>query len=1073
MASYGKLRTTTILGQAGTTWYVQLWKKDYVGDSSSINLGGEGFEIKWSGQGDTRDTQFLNSECVLDVYAENTTDEDLIYDIFSKGDRAYYIRIYKNGEASSDIWWFGWVNPSFSKIENTPFPYKVNIKATDSIGTFSKRSYDVLSSVNYGLLERVNTHIKDFGDKMGLYDLSDNLLSDGTFPLPNVNWAYSSSWSIPTGGGQIDYDGLASSTLRQSITPITQGDNITFSITILNLAEGEVASIAITNQNGDVMLQETSSVYLNFSTNGNHIVSGASLESATQIKLQPWGGSTVSFSVTDVVVLNGTDSNASPCPIENHWFQTSIDWWRDGDAYQSDDPFYLYRTSKAAYIKKPDEDPQMYKEYDVLKGALKTFNTTCVLSEGKYNFIQPNNWMGNTNGWTRVYQYDVGGDNRDTTASTLVNLLSVNQTDATILAGSSITFEPSFKEVVANYKRIPDLVVLISNENTNTALNLGYIDAAAGSIEFKLSGTHNQTYLTSTVGSNLPSGYEVPNWGIETSVNIDISITDGTNTYYLDWSGTSSNSSTSIGTWSLTNNLCSAVCGYSYPNSETGANPTNDPTVSYPTRSTRIGEYWEMVSHFIQTVRTTAAPPISGVLSVQMNGLSFIRRYNESTGSLELMPITMGPESYVTILNADSHIQSIEISDAENSVNHVNFSASQNTNISEESFDLGNVTVGSPIPGEDYTLNQFNIAHDLSGEVRYVSDGFRRGNSGNYSSVTQLLVDEFLQLQVEPLEILQAEIFSSTISPTKLLKYSINDDGSYNYYAFMGGSFSPRDETMNGEWYKVSASATVIQEEDDPSFSPLPPNTNYLLSNFKSETNTLLNENSLGVTSTEYVSGTSINKIDFNGTLRGKIYDGQKLSLQRYTGNSFMIVEVDGDQAIGLSAIDIQSITPDITIPIGSTLSVLTYDLSNVITPGTATPNLYKGVTETAIYIKAQDFNMWNKTGYNSYTRDDLGSVQPSGYATRTEVYASTFIPIGYKVTAVDVYSSQNRTLATFTSRIISDTTVAQGTGTANTTITLATPWVSVLAEYFIISYEIGASTDEIYGAKLTIIEVP
>lgn len=933
MASYGKLRTTTILGQAGTTWYVQLWKKEYTGASSDMTLSGQGFEIKWSGQGGTRDAQFLNSECVLDMYAENTTDEDLIYDIFSKGDRAYYIRIYKNGESSSDIWWFGWVNPSFSKIENAPFPYKVNIKATDSIGTFSKRSYDVLSSVNYGLIERVNTHIKDFGDKMGLYDLSDNLLSDGTFPLPNVNWAYSSSWSIPSGGGSIDYDG-GSGTLRQSITPITQGDNITFSITILNLAEGEVASIAITNQNGDVMLQETSSVYLDFSTNGNHIVSGASLEDATEIKLQPQSSATVSFSVTDIVVLNGTDSNASPCPIENDWFQTSIDWWRDGDTYQSDDPFYLYRTSKAAYIKKPEESPQKYKEYDVLKGVLKTFNTTCVLSEGKYNFIQPNNWMGNTNGWTRVYQYDVGGDNRDTTASTLVNLLSVNQTDATILAGSSITFEPSFKEVTANHKQTSNLVVLIQNVDANTALNLGYIDASAGSMEIKLSGTHTDKYLTSVIAANLPSGYEVPNWGIEATVNIDISITDGTNTYYLNWSGNSTNSSTSIGTWSLTNNLCTAVCGYNYPDSEAGANPTNDPTATYPTRSTRVGEYWYMVSNFIQTVRTYTAPPISGVLSIQMNALSSIRRYNESTGSTQFMPFSMSIESRSTVLNADSHIQSIEVS--ENEPGAMVYTASQNTNISEESFDLGDITVGSPIVGETTVLNQFNIAYTLAGEVRYVSDGFRRGNSGDYSNVTQLLVDEFLQLQVEPLEILQAEIFSSTISPTKLLKYSINDDGSYNYYAFMGGSFSPRDETMNGEWYKVSASATVIQEEDSSSFSPLPPNTSYLLSNFKSETNTLLNENSLGVTSTEYVSGTSINKIDFNGTLRGKIYDGQKLSLQRYAGNSFMIVEVDGDQAIGLSAIDIQSITPDITIPIGSTLSVLTYDLSNVITGGSS-----------------------------------------------------------------------------------------------------------------------------------------
>ena len=84
MATYGKLRHTTIKGQAGTTWYVQLWKKDYTGSSSEMTLNGEGFTINWSGQGGTRYRQFINSECVLNMYAQNDTDEALIYDIFSK-----------------------------------------------------------------------------------------------------------------------------------------------------------------------------------------------------------------------------------------------------------------------------------------------------------------------------------------------------------------------------------------------------------------------------------------------------------------------------------------------------------------------------------------------------------------------------------------------------------------------------------------------------------------------------------------------------------------------------------------------------------------------------------------------------------------------------------------------------------------------------------------------------------------------------------------------------------------------------------------------------------------------------
>ena len=773
MATYGKLRSTTISGQAGTTWYVQLWKKDYTGSSSEMTLSGEGFSVNWSGQGGTRDRQFVNSECVLNMYAQNDTDEDLIYDIFSKGDRNYYVRIYKNGEATANIWWFGWVNPSFSKIENVSFPYRVNIKATDSIGIFSKRSDDVLSNVNYGLIERVNTHIKDFGDTMGLYNSETELVVDGNFPDPSPDWDIQPTWTIPSGGGQIDYDGTSTKYIRQDLnSSVVAGDDYTISFTILNLADGESAKLRLLNYNGQYFFNSN---LLTYTSNGNYQVSGTLLYSSSGLNITGYFGD--SFSLTDVSVIEGLISNPSPCPTNNNWFQTSIDWWRDGDDYESDDPFYLYRASKSAYIKKPDESPHKYKEYDVLKGILKTFNTACILSDGKYNFIQPNNWLGNTNGELPFYRYSVGGNNRDTSTTIETNLLSINGNttsgNGAILAGSNITFEPAFKEVTINHKITSDLVRLIQNVNANTYLNLGYIDASAGEIEFKLSGINIETYLTQVIASNLPSGFEVPNWGIQTEVIIDISITNGVNTYYLNWDGTSTNSDTSIGNWSTTNVTSKAVSGYAYPDSEAGANPINDPTVSYPTRATRVGAYYEMVSSFIQTVRASSAPPISGVLSIRMNAINFIRRYNESTGAVFFMPL-MSIESRKTVLSADSHIRSVGVFEDEEGINEITFTSSQNVNTAEESFNLGDVIVGSPIPGDNDVLNQFNIAHTLDGEVRYITNGFRRGNSGDYLSTTQLLTDDFLQLQIEPLEILQANIYSSDISPSKLLRYSIN-----------------------------------------------------------------------------------------------------------------------------------------------------------------------------------------------------------------------------------------------------------------------------------------------------------
>ena len=107
MASYGVIRRTIIKGQAGTTWYVHLYKKDYTGVQVPMDLSGEGFDVKWSGSGGTRDRRFINSECSLNFIVQNNDDESLLYDIFEKGDRNYFVRIYKNQERDDKIWWFG------------------------------------------------------------------------------------------------------------------------------------------------------------------------------------------------------------------------------------------------------------------------------------------------------------------------------------------------------------------------------------------------------------------------------------------------------------------------------------------------------------------------------------------------------------------------------------------------------------------------------------------------------------------------------------------------------------------------------------------------------------------------------------------------------------------------------------------------------------------------------------------------------------------------------------------------------------------------------------------------------
>ena len=102
------------------------------------------------------------------------------------------------------------------------------------------------------------------------------------------------------------------------------------------------------------------------------------------------------------------------------------------------------------------------------------------------------------------------------------------------------------------------------------------------------------------------------------------------------------------------------------------------------------------------------------------------------------------------------------------------------------------------------------------------------------------------------------------------------------------------------------------------------------------------------------------------------------------------------------------------------------------------------------------------------YSRDEMASVQPSSYVSRSHVYATSFVPLNYKVTAVDIYMDQNRGFTIFEASTGAAGTSSIDTGTANTTLTLSSAWTSIEGKYVILEINFGG-TDKIYGAKLTI----
>lgn len=971
--AYGKYRHAEISGQAGTTWYVEIWRKDWVGSSSVIDLHGEGFEVRWTGEGGTRDRQYITSECVIKCNIQNSTDEDFMYDIFSKGDRRYFVRVYKNAISDAGIWWFGWVQPSFSQFENFPFPYQSYITAADSIGSYSKQPESSLTAADTATANPIIEHIKDFGDDSGIY----NVTAD-----------------------------------------------------------------------------------------------------------------------------SGVNNNA-PARDNQNWIYTSVDWWRDGDSYLSDDPFSLYRISKFPFITDPEKFPNRYYKYKVLQESLKTFNTVGLLSDGRYNYIQPNNYKGNTSGNLIFYKYDKGDEADIPSLEVENNLLIIDGTTnanrGVVMGGGTSTYEPPYNSVTANYSFGSAQIVIIPNADYSSYTFVGDMQndpsaPASAHLNVNLNLYYREVLSESLVIDNLntlsQTDPSLQGQYFYSEFNWQVKITDGTTDYYLTHSTTSdryrwvTSEPTNTIYIGYPNGLQSALgSDPNYPaqfNTSNSVGPCNMevqwPNINLSSRK-RVAVTWGSLNV------EADLPPITGQVYIKLTGERNVYYFHSTSGVGA--PINPGgtnwptTDPYISSLsvrtfNTDQYNTSVlsNINDSEGSLSltdegeGLKFIANQTTITAEEDFQLGDLVIGQS-GSESINVNCIQYLNGTTPES--VTSGFRRGNSGGYLNPTQLLCNEFLELQVEPLEILQADIFSPDISPIKLVKYSINDDSNFNYYSFLGGTFKAQSETMSGEWFKVDNvdyTIGVPNPEDIIAGRPPSEGNENRIDNVEKSIRYFDSINSIGETNADIASGSSIDKINFDGTSSSKVYNDQKLYLRHSLAPNGLVVTVDGETASGASFIDIDPITPSFPIIKGAKLFVIPSDLTNVITP---TPNLYQGIKETIIYIPPNDFNITSRNDFTTYTRTSVGAVRPTAYYSGSRILATFFVPLNYEVTRVDINASQNRSISLSTSTTLNASVSVKGTGTSNTGLILATPYESVDGEYFILSFAPGARSDQIYGASVRI----
>ena len=967
MSSYGIIRSAVIKSEAGSVWDVQLWKKNYTGSRALMVLHGQGFQNNWKGSGGTRKRQFIQSECIVNLLVENTTDEALLYDIFTKGDREYYVRIYKNGISKNKIWWFGWVQPSFSKLENSPYPYLSSIKATDSIGTYSKQAQSSIPAADLSSSFTINQHIKDFGDDCGLYKVETDLITNGSFTPDTTGWTFGSYWSLSIQGGKMLFNGFGNSYLNTvSIGEnISQGDEISITFTIQDLTQGKSIDLSFRNQTNNFLLGSSQSDY-NFTSNGNYVVKGTSLVSANQLRLNasPPEFGIFTFTITDISLVKTLLTNQAPCPTNNPWFQTSIDWWRNGDAYQSDDPFYLYRTAKLPFVKNPEKFPDRYLKYDVLKESLRVLNTVCVLSEGCYKFIQPNVYKNNISGNIDYYEYKEG-DNRQTTILQRNQLLTLDGTlsanKGVCMANSFFTFEPPFKTVQAKFEFGRANVLIHPNVDYTNYTFVGNLQADPSApdsacLNITLNLIRQERLVESVVQSNLSSGQQMKKRYFYSRFNWQIRISNGTNTYYLTHSLTSDRYQ-----WVTTEPTNLVAVGFnantlsSDPNLPFASNTTESATypcdMNFDSTTTDAqgnpGSRWAKTRYTIN--KQADLPPITGQVFCKLTASNnFYYSWTDQGGSSPnqglILPIIFSQSpvfqqyNRFTIINNNvlSNITDVDSISVTNNDEGIIYIATQSDVIAEETFEFEDLILGSSgtPQAQDNNIQYLNS----NGVAVSVTTGFRKSNSGGYLNPSQLLCNEFLELQVEPLEIFQADIVSPDISPNKLIKYSINNDTSFKYYTFLGGSFRAQSETMSGEWFKVRNFSINIGTDTSPIPSGIvgdPTINNNILKGLEESFNNTKNLNAAAVLGTEIPSNSTITQLTATNNTQGQIYKDQKLIISSIDNSRTTVVTASSNASKGDSTINIDSITTEYPIAAGSIVSFLEGDITNVLESNT------------------------------------------------------------------------------------------------------------------------------------------
>ena len=454
--------------------------------------------------------------------------------------------------------------------------------------------------------------------------------------------------------------------------------------------------------------------------------------------------------------------NADLYSTTDRAYATTLNTWDTNHVYStSTDVATLIRYHAPVLYSREQNGTTIYPKYlEVLREICIAFGARYYQRQGAFIFEQ---YLERDQVQRRVFNYNKSGTLLENIVTEDDIELDGTTSGGARLANNQLNFLPAVKRVeVTHNKEIKQNLLgrFINFYTTTSAINMGVL-SDDNNAYLKLDGTLIYKLTHPTTGSN--TGYFRPRFRIQ--LKIEDQANPGT-FYYLkrDWNP-SGGQLYGATTWSTS-------ASYYYLDASLAKNSATG----------------LLVSNLFSVV--TPPLPVTGEaeIDIEQNGL-----YNQNNNSVSV------PSGYFASWSVEDVLVSYR-SDESNSVLSKYISSNNSANINSNLvLDLGEVRLADNFGGPGSFL-----VYD--GGAWVASSNWRRGNSGSYNALLDLLTKEVLSLHRKPIE-----RYTGTIVGAYAFGQRFKFESGY--WLPIGGSYNANLDEWAGEWYKIEKDETDISTE--------------------------------------------------------------------------------------------------------------------------------------------------------------------------------------------------------------------------------------------------------------------